>query len=86
MYLWPFVANNQRNRTVGTNDGVEREYGDYRYRDILNKLMFTYYYDEVCEFPQCMEGDTITDCTCIPKSSFNQVGETIVGNLINMDG
>ena len=22
MYLWPFIANNQRNRTVGTTDGV----------------------------------------------------------------
>ena len=25
MYLWSFIANNQRNRNVGTSDGVARE-------------------------------------------------------------
>ena len=28
-----------------------------------------------------MEGETVVDCTCVPSISFNQVGETIVGNL-----
>ena len=28
-----------------------------------------------------MEGETVIDCTCVPSTSFNQVGEPIVGNL-----
>ena len=28
-----------------------------------------------------MEGETVIDCTCVPNTSCNQIGETIVGNL-----
>ena len=38
-------------------------------------------YDDACECPQCMEGETVIECTCVPITSFNQVGETIVDNL-----
>ena len=31
MYLWPKVANNQRNRNVSTNDGFAREFGELLY-------------------------------------------------------
>ena len=81
MYLWPKIANNQRNRTVGTTDGVAREYGDYVYRNELDTNMCKDVYDDACECPQCMEGETVIDCTCVPSTSFNQVGDTIVGNL-----
>ena len=43
--------------------------------------MCTDFYDEVCECPQCMEGETVIDCKCVPITSFIQVGEIIVGNL-----
>ena len=36
MYLWPFISNNQRNRNVGTTDGVARENGEYLHRDNLD--------------------------------------------------
>ena len=39
------------------------------------------FYDEVCECPQCMKGETVIDCTCVPSTSFNQVRETIFGDL-----
>ena len=81
MYLWSFIANNQRNRTVGTTDGVAREFGELLYRNNMDKFMRPNFYDEVCECSQCMEGETIIDCTCVPSTSFNQVGEHIVGNL-----
>ena len=43
-------------------------------------------YDNACECPQCMERETVIDCTCVPNKSFNKVGETIVGDLKNIDG
>ena len=43
--------------------------------------MRTYFYNNPCECPQCMEGETVINCTCVPSTSFNQVGETIVGDL-----
>ena len=81
MYLWPFISKNQRNRTVGTTDGVAREFGELLYRNNLDEFMCPDFYDEVCEYPHCMEGETVIDCTCVPSISFNQVGKTIVGNL-----
>ena len=39
MYLWPFITNNQRNRNVGTSDGVAREYSEYLHRNILDTYM-----------------------------------------------
>ena len=39
MYLWPFIANNQRNRIFGTTNGVAREYGEYLHRYKLEKYM-----------------------------------------------
>ena len=39
MYLWPKIANNQRNRTICTTDGVAREYGEYLNRNKLDKYM-----------------------------------------------
>ena len=81
MNLWPTVANNQQNRTVGTNDGVAREFDELVYRNNMDKFICNNFYDKVCECVQCMEGETVIDCTCVPSTSFNQVGETIVGNL-----
>ena len=43
--------------------------------------MCKYVYDDICECLQCMEGDTVIDCTCVPSTSFNQVGENIFGDL-----
>ena len=85
MYLWPFTANNQRNRNVGTTDGVTREYGEYLHRNKLDKYMCTDFYVDPCECPQCMEGENFIDCTYVPRTSFNQVGGTIVGDLKYMD-
>ena len=48
-YLWNFIANNQRNRNVGTTDGVAREFGEILYRNNLDKHVCKYFYDEVCE-------------------------------------
>ena len=81
MCLWPFISNNQKNRNVGTTDGVAREFGELLYRNNLYKYVCKDFYDEVCKCPQFMEGETVVDCTCVPSTSFNQVGETIVGNL-----
>ena len=44
------------------------------------------FYNDPCERPQCMEGETVINCTCVPSTSFNKVGEPIVGDLKNMDG
>ena len=49
MYLRPFILNNQRNRTIGTNDGVAREFEDYLYLNKLDKYMFIDFYDDTCE-------------------------------------
>ena len=81
MYLWPFISKNQRNRNVGNTDGVVRECGEYFHRDKLDKYMCKYFYDDPCKCPQCMEGETIIDFICVPSTSFNQAGETIVGDL-----
>ena len=43
--------------------------------------MCKYVYNDACECPECMVGDTAIDCTCVPDTSFNQVGETIVVDL-----
>ena len=43
--------------------------------------MCTYFYDEVCEFLDCMEGETVVDCRDVPITSYNQVGEPVVGDL-----
>ena len=43
--------------------------------------MCTDVFDDACECPHCMEGDTEIDCTCVPDTLFNQFGETIVGDL-----
>ena len=43
--------------------------------------MFTDFYDEACDCPQCMEGETVVDCTCVSSTSFNKVGEAIVDDL-----
>ena len=48
--------------------------------------MYKDVYDDACECPQCMEGETVIGCTCVPCRSFNQVGEHIVGDLKNMNG
>ena len=42
MYLWLDIANNQRNRHVGTTDSVVREYGEYLHRDHLDKYMLNF--------------------------------------------
>ena len=86
MYLWLFIFKSQRNRSVGTHDVVAREYGDYVYRDKLDKYMHKDFYNEIWECTQCMEGETVLDCRCVPNTLFNQVGEYIVGDLKNMDG
>ena len=44
------------------------------------------FYNKVCECPQCMEGEIVINCTCVPSTSFNHVGGTIVGDLKNIDG
>ena len=77
----PKISNNQRNRTVGTTDGVAQDYGDYVYRDQLDTNMCTHVYDDACECPQCMVGETVIDCTCVPDTSFNLVGDPTVGDL-----
>ena len=82
-YLWPKIVNNQRNRTVGTTDDVAREYSEYLHRDKLDKYMCKDFYDDTCECPQCMEGETVINCTYVPKILFNQAGEPIVGDLKN---
>ena len=38
-------------------------------------------YDDAYEYPQCMIGETVIECTSVPDTSFSQVGETIVGDL-----
>ena len=55
MYIWPFIANNQINRNVGTSNGVARKYGEYLHLDNLDTYMYTDFYDEVCECPDCTE-------------------------------
>ena len=86
MYLWPYILNSKRNRTIGFTDDITREYGDYVYRDQLDTNMCKDVYDDACECPQCMEGETEINCTCVPDTSFNQVGEPIVGDLKKLDG
>ena len=71
IYLWLFIANNQQNRNVGTTDGVAQEYGEYLHRDKLDKYMCKDFYYDACEGPQCMEEETVIDCTCVPSTSFN---------------
>ena len=44
------------------------------------------FHDEVYEFPNCTEGETVIDCRVVPTSSYNQVEITIIGDLKNMDG
>ena len=46
MYLWPFIENNQQNRNISTTDGVAREYGEFFYRDKLDKHMCKGFYDD----------------------------------------
>ena len=70
MYLWPKVANNQQNKTGCTTDGVAREFGELLYRNIIDNFMCPEFYDEVCECPQCMEGETVFNCTCVPIISW----------------
>ena len=55
MYLWPFIANDQWNRNIGTTDGVAQEYDEYFHRNNLNIYMWKYFYDKVCECPDCKE-------------------------------
>ena len=43
--------------------------------------MCNHVYDDACECLQCIEGETEIDCTCVPDTSFNLVGEPIVGDL-----
>ena len=81
MYLWPFIENNQRNRNVGTTDGVARKYDEYLHRDNLDTHVCKVFYDRVCEYPHCTEGETVINCRVVPNSSYNQVGETIIGDL-----
>ena len=47
----------------------------------MDKFMCNDFYDEVCECPQCMEGETAINCTYLPSTSFTQVGEPIAGDL-----
>ena len=54
MYLWTFIVNNQRNRNVGTTNGVAREYGWYLHWDKLDKYMCKDFYDDSCKCPQCI--------------------------------
>ena len=86
VYLWPFIANNQRNSSFGTSDGVTQEFDKYLHCDHLDTYMCKYLYDKVCECPDYMEGETVIDCRVIPNLSYNQVGHTIVGDLKNLDG
>ena len=71
MYFWALITNNTRNRKFGTADGVTREYGEYLHRDNLDPYMCKYFYDEVCEFPHCAEGEAIIDCRDVPSSSYS---------------
>ena len=48
--------------------------------------MCKYCCDNPCACPECMEGEIVIDCRYVPITSFNQVGEAIVGDLKNMDG
>ena len=86
MYLWPKITNNQRDRAIGTTIGAARDYGEYLHQDKLDKYMCKDVYDDACECNQCMKGETVIDCTCVPSTLFNQVGETVVGDLKNING
>ena len=81
VYLWPKIANNQQNKTAGTTDGVARECGKHLHRNKLDKYMCKDIYDDACECFQYMKGENVINFTCVPITSFNQVGETIVGEL-----
>ena len=43
--------------------------------------MCKYCCDNPCACPECMEGEIVIDCRYVPITSFNQVGEAIVGDL-----
>ena len=81
MYIWYFIANNQRNRNAGTTDGVSREYGEYLHRNNFYIYMCKTVYDEVCEYHDYTEEETVIDCRVASTSSYNQAGETIIGDL-----
>ena len=84
IYLWPFIVNNEINRNFGSTDGISREYGEYFHRDNLDTYMCKDFYDGVCECPDFTEGETIIDCRAVSTSSYNHVGETIIGGLQNV--
>ena len=48
--------------------------------------MCKYFYDDTCKFTQCMVGETVINCTCVPNTSFNKVWEAIIGDLTNING
>ena len=39
------------------------------------------FYDEVCKCTHCTEGETVIDCRIVPTSSYDQVVESIIGDL-----
>ena len=55
------------------------------HRENLDTYMCKDFYDEVCEFIYYKEGDTVIVCRVVPTSSYNQIGETIIGGFKNMD-
>ena len=48
--------------------------------------MCKYFYDGVCECPDCMEGKTVINCRVVPNSLYNTVGDTFSSDLTHMDG
>ena len=41
-YIWPFLANNARNRTVGTTYGVARENSEQVYKENVHYHTYCY--------------------------------------------
>jgi phosphotransferase system IIA component len=79
-YIWPYIANQARNRTAGTIDGVARETGEQVYREGITYHTCQDIYKEHPTCVHCKRRETVVDLRGIPPTSLVP-DERIIGDL-----
>ena len=79
-YIWIYLANQVRNRTVGTTDGVARENGEQVYRENIHYHICgdIYNVEQVCV--HCNRHETVVNFRGIGPQSYVP-GERIIEDL-----
>ena len=79
-YIWSYLANQARNRTTGTTDGVARENGEQVYRENIHYHGCRDIYKQEPRCIDCNIHETISDLHGIEPSSYSP-SERIIGDL-----